>query len=236
MSGVDYPVLSVVLPCLNEAPSLPGCLREIRKAARKLGVSYEIIVADNGSVDASADIAQSFGVRVVRVVQRGYGAAVNGGLSSAKGKVLLFGDADGSYPFADLARLVRPILNEEADLVLGNRLNQSIQRGAMPWLNRYIGTPFLSFVLRFLYSIKVYDCNSGLRAVRGDCYHFLHLRQPGMEYASEMLLRAAQRNLRYLEVPISLRPAHPSHRPHIRTVRDGLRHLWTLVKCKFLYV
>ncbi|WP_428056823.1 glycosyltransferase family 2 protein [Candidatus Avelusimicrobium alvi] len=232
-TSANEPVFSVVLPCLNEAPSLPGCLQEIRQAADKINLPYEIIVADNGSTDASARLAREQGARVVAVAIRGYGAALQAGLSAARGRAVVFADADGSYPFCDLARFLQPVLEDKVDLVLGNRLNDQLLPGAMPWLNRYFGTPFLSWVLRTLYPMAVYDCNGGMRALRRELYDGLALRQPGMEYASEMLLRAGQKNWRYLEIPISLRPAHPSHRPHIRPLADGLRHLWTMLKYRF---
>lgn len=226
-------VFSVVIPCLNEAPSLPGCLQEIRQAADVLHLPYEIVVADNNSTDNSAQIAREHGARVVSVAKRGYGSALNVGILSARGQAVVFADADGSYPFCDLARFITPVLNNQADLVLGNRLNNTLQKGAMPWLNRWFGTPFLSFVLRTLYPIPVYDCNGGMRALKRSKYEELRLKQPGMEFASEMLLRAGQHHWRYVEIPVSLRPAHPSHKPHLRPIKDGFRHLFALLKYRF---
>lgn len=209
-------IFSVVIPCLNEAPSLQVCLIEIRQAADVLNLPYEIVVADNNSTDDSTRIAREYGARVVSVAKRGYGSALHAGILAARGQVVVFADADGSYPFCDLARFITPVLNNQADIVLGNRLNNTLQKDAMPWLNRWFGTPFLSFVLRTLYPIAVYDCNGGMRAVKRSLYEDLHLKQPGMEFASEMLLRAGKKNWRYVEIPISLRPAHPSHKPHLR--------------------
>lgn len=223
-------VLSVVLPCLNEEASLPFCLSEIRQAAEKMHLSYEIIVADNGSTDASAKLAEQFGARVVSVKKRGYGSAVNGGILAAQGTFVLFGDADCSYPFYDIPKMVTPLLENRADFVLGNRLNNTLEAGAMPWLNRYFGTPVLSALIRWLYEMPVYDCNGGMRAFRRDIYKSLRLKQPGMEYASGMLIAVSKQKLRYLEVPVALRCAHPAHKPYLRPWRDGLRHLRTILK------
>lgn len=229
----NKPVLSVVLPCLNEAASLPACLAEIKQTMEKMDIPYEIIVADNHSTDSSAQIARSFQARVVPVAKRGYGRAVNGGILAAKGDIVLFADADCSYPFYDIPKLVTPVLQNKQDFVLGNRLNDMQEKGAMPWLNRYLGTPVLSALIRWLYGLPVYDCNGGMRALRRNVYEKLNLKQPGMEYASEMLLAAARQKLRYLEVPIALRRAHPSHTPYLRPWRDGLRHLHTILKMFF---
>ena len=227
------PILSVVLPCLNEEQSLAVCLREIKQTADKMHIPYEIIVADNRSTDGSAQVARSFGARVVPVARRGYGAAVNGGILAARGEVVLFGDADCSYPFYDIPKLVTPILQGKQDFVLGNRLNNTQEKGSMPWMNRYFGTPVLSALIRWFYGIAVYDCNGGMRAFLRKIYAPLGLKQPGMEYASEMLIAAAKQNLRYLEVPIALRRAHPSHTPYLRPWRDGMRHLYIILKSLF---
>lgn len=221
--------LSVVLPCLNEKPSLVAVIGEIKKACDPLNIPYEIIVADNGSTDGSREEALRLGARVVPVEKRGYGSAVNGGISAASGKIVVFGDADGSYPFYEIPRLIAPIQQDQADLVLGNRLSKHLSKEAMPWLHRYFGTPALSFLLRFLHGIDVFDCNGGLRALRRDKYEELQLKQPGMEYASEMLIRAGQCAWRYQELSILLRPASKAHVPHLRTWRDGWRHVKTIV-------
>lgn len=229
----NKPVLSIVLPCLNEAASLPFCLSEIKQTMDTLDISYEIIVADNQSTDNSVQIARSSRARVVSVAKRGYGCAVNGGILAAKGDIVLFADADCSYPFYDIAKLVEPILQNKEDFVLGNRLNNTQEKGAMPWLNRYLGTPVLSALIRWLYGLPVYDCNGGMRALRRNLYETLNLKQPGMEYASEMLIAVAKQKLRYLEVPISLRRAHPSHTPYLRPWRDGVRHLRIILTALF---
>ena len=223
------PELSIVLPCLNEKPSLKTVIEEIKQTCDPLGISYEIVVADNGSNDGSREEAARLGARVVQVEKRGYGSAVNGGILAAKGRIVVFGDADGSYPFCEIPRLVAPIQNDTADLVVGNRLSKQLSKEAMPWLHRYFGTPALSFLLRFLHGIEVFDCNGGLRALKREKYAELKLQQPGMEYASEMLVRAAKCAWRYQEVSILLRPANKEHVPHLRTWRDGLRHVRTII-------
>lgn len=222
--------LSVVLPCLNEKSSLETVITEIKKTCEPLDLAYEIIVADNGSTDGSREEAARLGARVVPVETRGYGNAVNGGILAAQGEIVVFGDADGSYPFCEIPRLIEPIQKGEADLVVGNRLSKKLSKEAMPWIHRYFGTPALSFLLRFLHGIDVFDCNGGLRALRREKYEELQLKQPGMEYASEMLIRAAQQNWNYREISIELRPAHQKHVPHLRTWRDGCRHVWTMIK------
>ena len=227
--------LSIVLPCLNEKDSLADVITEIKKTCNPLGMSYEIIVADNGSTDGSREEAARLGARVVPVKKRGYGCAVNGGILVAQGKIVVFGDADGSYPFCEIPRLIEPVQKDQADLVVGNRLSKNLSKEAMPWIHRYFGTPALSFLLRFLHGIDVFDCNGGLRALRRDKYEELQLKQSGMEFASEMLIRAGQYHWRYREVPILLRPAHQKHVPHLRTWRDGWRHVRTIIKNCFTH-
>jgi glycosyltransferase involved in cell wall biosynthesis len=222
--------LSIVLPCLNEAKSLPDVLDTIHCAAQQLNEEYEIIVADNGSTDGSQSLARAHGAKVVPVAVRGYGSAVQTGLTAATGEVLLFGDADGSYPFNEMAQLIAPILADKADIVVGNRLNLPMPKEAMPALHRYFGTPFLSACIRYLYGIKVYDCNGGMRALAKSAWEKMDLSSLGMEYASEMLLETAKKGLRYQEVNVHFSPAHKNHIPHLRTFRDGFRHLWCIIK------
>lgn len=223
------PELSVVLPCLNEKPSLEGVINEIKATCAPLPITYEIVVADNGSTDGSPEEAARLGARVVSVEKRGYGSAVDGGIKAAQGKIIVFADADGSYPFSEIPRLIAPIQQDHADLVVGNRLSKQLSKEAMPWIHRYFGTPALSFLLRFLHGIDVFDCNGGMRAFKRDKYEELALKQPGMEYASEMLIGAGKCGWRYQEIPILLRPANAAHVAHLRTWRDGFRHLKTII-------
>jgi len=230
---VSKPLISIVLPCLNEEHTLKMCLDEIHAVCKAHDLNYEIVVADNNSTDKSPSIAQENGARVAKVVDRGYGCAVNGGILAAKGDIAIMADCDFSYPFGSIPDLIAPILADDADIVLGNRLKLPMEKGAMPTLNRFVGTPMLSALIRWLYNIPVYDCNGGMRAIRTSIYPTLKLKQPGMEYASEMLLRAGITQIRYKEVPIPFRKHAKGHVPYLNPIRDGLRHLKTILAGKF---
>jgi hypothetical protein len=222
---MNLPQVSVVIPCLNESETLELCIREALEAFQKSGLSGEVVVADNGSTDNSREIAERAGAVVVPVKRRGYGAALHGGILGARGELVVFGDADCSYPFSELSKLIAPLQKGEADFVLGSRLQGTIESGAMPLLNRHIGTPVLSCAIRQLHGLPTSDCNSGMRAFRRADYEALDLRCPGMEYASEMLVRLARSGLRYKEVTIGFRKDRRSRPPHLKRWRDGWRHL-----------
>ena len=217
--------VSVVIPCLNEAETLGRAISEALAGIKQTGLSGEVIVSDNGSTDGSQKIAAGLGARVILVEPRGYGAALHHGILEARYEIVVFADADLSYPFRDLPTLINPILCHQADLVLGTRLEGQIDPGSMPFLNRHLGTPVLSFLIRQLYGLPTSDCNSGMRALRRNHYPELQLICPGMEYATEMLIGAAQAKLRYTEVPIHFRKDARSRAPHLRRWRDGWRHL-----------
>lgn len=217
--------ISVVIPCLNERATLTRAISDAQIGLNQLGLPSEIIVADNGSTDGSQGLAEQAGARVLEVAYRGYGSALHHGILAAKFSYVVFADADLSYPFQELNKLVTPLINNEADFVLGSRLAGVIHPEAMPLLNRYLGTPILSFLIRRLYGIPASDCNSGMRAILRDRHEELNLRCPGMEYASEMLIRVGQKNLRYTEVPISFYKDQRGRSPHLRRWRDGWRHL-----------
>lgn len=216
--------LSVVLPCLNEAETLAVCVRKARDSLERLGVVGEVIVADNGSTDGSQDIARRNGARVVQVERRGYGAALAGGIDAARGRYVLMADADDSYALDDLEGFLTE-LRGGADLVMGNRFLGGIEPGAMPFLHRYLGNPVLSRLGRLFFGVPVSDFHCGIRAFRRDRVLELGLRTSGMEFASEMVVRAALADLRTTEVPTTLRPDGRSRPPHLRTWRDGWRHL-----------
>jgi glycosyltransferase involved in cell wall biosynthesis len=216
--------VSVVLPCLNEAETLKTCIDKAEASLAALGVVGEVVVADNGSDDGSQDIARSCGARVVDVPIRGYGAALQAGIEGAFGRYVIMADADDSYALEDLGPFVQS-LREGADLVMGNRFAGGIAPGAMPALHRYLGNPVLSFVGRRLFNIPVHDFHCGMRGFRRDRVQELGLRTLGMEFASEMVVRAALNAYDIREVPTTLRPDGRSRPPHLRTWLDGWRHL-----------
>ena len=212
------------MPCLNEAETLATCIRKAREAIQKLGVAAEIIVADNGSTDGSQGLAHELGVRVVDVERKGYGSALIGGIAAAQGRFVIMGDADDSYDFTAIGPLLDK-LREGYDLVMGNRFEGGIQQGAMTWSHRWVGNPALTFVSRVFFHTPVGDMHCGLRGFRKDAYDRLRLRATGMEFASEMVIKASLRGMRIAEVPVTLRPDGRSRPPHLRTWRDGWRHL-----------
>ena len=216
--------LSIVLPCLNEAETLGVCIRKAQQSLRSLGVNGEVIVADNGSTDGSQEIARREGARVVDVHRRGYGAALRGGIDAAGGRYVLMGDADDSYALDDIGKFLEA-LRGGADLVMGNRFQGGIEPGAMPFLHRYVGNPVLSWAGRLFFHIPIGDFHCGMRAFRRDRVLALDMQTDGMEFASEMVVRASLGGLRIEEVPTTLRPDGRSRAPHLRTWRDGWRHL-----------
>lgn len=216
--------LSVVMPCLNEARTLPGCIDAALRGIAASGLAAEIVVADNGSTDGSVELASELGARVVRVHERGYGAALRGGITAARGRYIVMGDADGSYDFSALGALIEPLLSGH-DLVMGNRFRGRIEPGAMPWKNRYIGNPVLTTIGRIMFGAKVSDFHCGLRAFTRDLFERLDLRATGMEFASEMVIKACLHGERVTEVPITLYPDGRDRPPHLRPWRDGWRHL-----------
>jgi glycosyltransferase involved in cell wall biosynthesis len=218
------PELSVVLPCLNEARTITGCVREAMDALAASGIAGEVVVADNGSTDGSQDLATKAGARVVPIAAKGYGNALRGGIAAARGRYILMGDADGSYDFSHLPRFVER-LRAGADLVMGNRFRGGIQPGAMPWKNRHIGNPVLSFVGRLFFRTGIGDFHCGLRAFTTDAYRRMDLRTTGMELASEIVIKSVLFGLRVEEVPTVLRKDGRDRPPHLRPWRDGWRHL-----------
>ena len=216
--------LSFVMPCLNEAETLATCIEKARNFLATSGISGEIVVADNGSSDGSQAIAAGLGARVIAVPIRGYGAALQAGIAAARGRFVIMGDADDSYDFGASAPFVEK-LRGGAQLVMGNRFKGKIEDGAMPFLNRYLGNPVLSFIGRLFFRIPIGDFHCGLRGfVRQDMID-LDLHTTGMEYASEMVVRAAIAGLRIAEVPTTLAVDGRSRKPHLRPWRDGWRHL-----------
>ncbi len=235
--SAPVPEISFVLPCLNEARTVVACIREIQACIAEHALSAEIIVSDNGSDDGSQALAAAAGARVVIATERGYGAALMAGFEAARGKYLVMGDADLSYDFRESPRLIDK-LREGADLAMGSRFAGRIEPGAMPFLHRYLGNPVLSFLGRGIFRVPVSDFHCGLRALTKDAYQAMRLRTTGMEFASEIVVKAGVRHMRVAEAPVTLRPDGRGRPPHLQTWRDGWRHLrflltlsprWTLM-------
>jgi glycosyltransferase involved in cell wall biosynthesis len=217
-------LLSVVMPCLNEARTLGICIRKAREFIDRSGLSAEIIVADNGSTDGSQDIARDEGARVVDVSERGYGAALIAGITASRGTYIVMGDSDDSYDFGNLSRFIAE-LDRGADLVMGDRFAGGIAKGAMPWHHKYVGNPILSFIGRLLFSSRIRDFHCGLRAFRRDSITRLGLSSTGMEFASEMIVKAELNRLVIAQIPTTLSKDGRDRPPHLRSFRDGWRHL-----------
>ncbi|MGN6556429.1 MAG: glycosyltransferase family 2 protein [Solirubrobacterales bacterium] len=220
----DAVEVSIVMPCLNERESIGECIRMARAGLDAAGATGEIVVADNGSGDGSQEIARELGARVVDVARKGYGAALMGGFEAARGRFVVMGDADASYDFSSIGPFVER-LRAGDDLVMGNRFRGGIEKEAMPFLNRYLGNPVLSFAGRLFFRSGIGDFHCGLRAFRRDVLPTLDLQSPGMEFASEMVVKATLYGLRISEVPTTLSPALRTRKPHLRPWRDGWRHL-----------
>jgi hypothetical protein len=221
------PKLSIVMPCLNEAETLATCIGKARNALDELAVAGEVVIADNGSTDGSQEIARRAGARVVDVSERGYGYALRGGVSAALGEWIIIGDADDSYDFGSIAPFVQQ-LGEGCELVMGCRLprgNGQIMKGAMPWKHRWIGNPALTFLGRLFFKSRANDFHCGLRAITKDAFLKMNLASSGMEFASEMVMKASLAKLRVAEVPITLHKDGRSRPPHLRSWQDGWRHL-----------
>ena len=216
--------LSIVMPCLNEAATLERCIRKAHDFLRQHQVAGEVVIGDNGSTDGSPGIAQRAGARVVPVAARGYGAAVHTAAMAAHGRFVVMGDADASYDFAAIGPLVAK-LREGYELVVGNRFLGGIEPGAMPWSHRWFGNPVLTRISRIFFHAPVGDTHCGLRAFSKDAYERMRLRATGMEFASEMVIKASLKGMRITEVPVVLHPDGRSRPPHLRTWRDGWRHL-----------
>jgi len=220
--------VSFVMPCLNETLSLEACITAIREAAAELearhGLTSEIVVADNGSTDGSQALGLRLGARIVAVQERGYGAALRGGFAASRGRYLVMGDADGSYDFREAVPMIEALIGG-AGLCMGSRFKGGIKPGAMPWKNRYIGNPVLTGVLNVLFRSGIGDAHCGLRALTRACYDRLGLSGAGMEFASEMVIKASLKGEKIAETPATLSPDLRDRPPHLRPWRDGWRHL-----------
>lgn len=220
----DKTLVTVLMPCLNEAETLATCIQKAQKYFMQNHLNGEVLIADNGSNDGSQEIATQLEARVVHIKEKGYGSALQGGIAAAKGEYIIMGDADDSYDFSNLTLFIDK-LNEGYQLVMGNRFKGEIKDGAMPPLHRYLGNPVLTWIGRLFFTSSCGDFHCGLRGFRKDAIESLDLRTTGMEFASEMVVKASLYKLKITEVPITLYPDGRSRPPHLRSWRDGWRHL-----------
>jgi glycosyltransferase involved in cell wall biosynthesis len=216
--------LSIIMPCLNEAKTIGICIKKAQGFLEKNGIKGEIVIGDNGSTDGSKEIAKSLGARVVEVPIRGYGAALMGAINAARGKYIIMGDSDDSYDFTNLMPFLEK-LREGYDLVMGNRFMGGIKPGAMPFLNKYLGNPVLSGLGRLFFKTNIGDFHCGIRGFAKEAVKKMDLQTTGMEFASEMVVKASLLNMRVCEVPTTLSPDGRGRPPHLRRWRDGWRHL-----------
>jgi glycosyltransferase involved in cell wall biosynthesis len=216
--------LTILMPCLNEAMTVQDCILKAQDYLRKSKIIGEVLIADNGSTDGSQSLAEAAGARLIQIDKKGYGAALIGGMKAAKGRFIIMADADDSYDLANLDDFVDR-LRRGSKLVVGNRFTGGIMPGAMPALNRYVGNPVLSFIGRKLFSSAVSDFHCGMRGFDREAILELNLRSPGMEFASEMVVKASLAHLKITEVPITLHRDRRQRPPHLRPWRDGWRHL-----------
>ncbi len=216
--------LTILMPCLNEAETVAICVTKANSWLRRNGVVGEVLISDNGSTDGSQVIAVEHGARVVHAPVKGYGAALSYGISQAKGKYIIMGDCDDSYDFSDLGLFIEK-LRQDFDLVMGNRFKGGIKKGAMPFLHRYLGNPVLTFLGRTFFRSDIRDFHCGLRGFKQDLHERLKLQTTGMEFASEMIVKSVLYKVKITEVPTILSPDGRSRPPHLRTWRDGWRHL-----------
>jgi glycosyltransferase involved in cell wall biosynthesis len=220
----EPPEVSVVIPCLNEANSIRACVQKALDSFRATGLRGEVVVADNGSTDGSAEIAGELGARVVHVTQRGYGSALRAGIAAARGSFIVMGDADDSYDFSEVPQFAAE-WRKGYDVVMGNRFRGEIKPGAMPWHHKYIGNPALSALLNVLFGAGIGDAHCGMRGFTRAIYDQMDLRSTGMEFASEFVIKAAQLGARMTQIPVTLWPDKRGRPPHLRSFHDGWRHL-----------
>ncbi len=217
--------ISFIFPCLNEEKTIKDCIIELQQVMNKMNVNYEIIISDNGSTDNSVKIAKSLGVKVVHTQIKGYGSALKNGFANAQGEYIVFADIDGSYPLEYLPTMYEKAIKENADMVIASRTLGTIEKNAMPFLHRYLGTPVLTFLVNFLFRGKFSDINSGFRLMKRNSYQKLNVRSNGMEFASELLIKALKQHNKIIEIAAGLRVDKRDTTPHLNTWRDGMRHL-----------
>lgn len=218
--------ISFIFPCLNERETIEGCIRELQQVLSAMNIDYEIIISDNGSTDGSLEIAQKYkDVRIVHAAKKGYGEALKNGFAQANGKYIAFADIDGSYPLNFLPQMYEKIVAENADMVVASRMKGKIEDKAMPFMHRYVGTPVLTWIINLLFGGKLSDCNSGFRIMKNSAYKSWKVMSSGMEFASELLIKALKNKAKIIEIPAGLNRDKRSKAPHLNTWRDGMRHL-----------
>ena len=225
--------VSVLMPCLNEEKTVGACVKEAKKFLAEHNLPGEVLVADNGSADASADIARKSGAGVISVPERGYGNVLRAGIQAAAYPIVVFADCDGSYNFLELKPFYDELV-QGADVVIGNRFLGKVEKGAMPWLHRYIGIPMLSWMGRRIGCVAIQDFHCGMRGVRKDAILSLELCTTRMEFASEMIVKAAKAGLNLKEIPCNLYKDKRGRASHLRPIRDGFRHAWFLLRFAWL--
>ncbi len=225
--------VTVVLPCLNEEKTIEYCVLQAFEGIKKSGLNGEVIVADNGSVDKSVEIAEKLGAKIIKISKRGYGSALNGGILEANSDFIIMGDADSTYDFRHIHRFTEK-LGEGYDLVIGNRFSGGIEKGAMPLPNKYIGNPILSYIARKLFDSDIGDFHCGLRGFTKKSYEKMSLKSEGMEFATEMIAKANLLDLSITEVPTTLSVSIHPRTPHLKPIRDGLRHLKLMASYSFI--
>lgn len=230
---VETKSVTIVIPCLNEEKTIGHCVLQAFDGIEKSGLNGEVIVADNGSVDKSVQIATKLGAKIIKVQKKGYGSALNGGIIEASSKFIIIGDADSTYDFRHIYRFTEK-LSEGYDLVIGNRFSGGIEKGAMPLANKYIGNPILSYIARKLFDSDIGDFHCGLRGFTKQSYEKMELKSEGMEFATEMIAKANLLDLSITEVPTTLSVSIHPRTPHLKPIRDGLRHLKLMASFGFI--
>ena len=221
--------LSILMPCLNEEENIAFCIDQAHEYLSAREISGEILVVDNDSTDKSAEIAVQHGATVVKEHRRGYGRALRIGLDAAEGEVIIFGDCDSTYDFANLDPIYQPLAENNVDFMTGDRFGGQMEDGAMSWSHK-LGVPFLSWCGRVKFGVKIHDWHCGIRGIRKDALQKLNLQTDGMEFATEMIAEASRKELRIGEVSVPLKRAQNERQEKLRTIRDGFRHLWYIVR------
>jgi glycosyltransferase involved in cell wall biosynthesis len=212
--------LSIIIPALNEEKTVAVCVRKALRAIERLSTEGEVLVMDNGSTDNTVKVAEEAGARVINISEKGYGSALMSGFEAAKGKFLIMADADDSYNFEEIEPFVNK-LKEGYDLVMGNRFKGEIQKSAMPFLHYYLGTPVLTWIMNLFFKTRIGNTNCGMRGLTKKAFHRMHLKASGMEFATEMVIKASLVKLKIAEVPCNLYKDKRGHKPHFNTWSDG---------------